>query len=78
MPSKRVGIMTRINVANRELRLFALLLRLGFVKVSTISVVKSIIGEEMSGIKRIYNPAENMIEQNFSKFGLLSASLPPR
>ena len=44
---------------------------------SIVPVVKLMTGEEMSGIKRMYNPAENIIEQNFSKFGLLSASLPP-
>lgn len=47
-------------------------------KALIIPVVYSIIGEEMDGIKSIYNPAENKIEQNFSKLGFLSANLPPR
>lgn len=48
------------------------------IKALIIPVVYSIIGEEMKGIKSMYNPAENKIEQNFSKLGFLSANLPPR
>lgn len=45
---------------------------------SIIVAVKSMIREEINGIKRTYNPAENSIEQNFSWWGYLSANLPPR
>ena len=75
MPRRKVGIARRINVATSELRLLPSLSEEG---TSSIMVeVKSITEEEMNGIKTIYNPDENSIEQNFSKSGLLSASLPP-
>jgi hypothetical protein len=35
-------------------------------------------GAEIIGINNTYSPAENNIEQNFSKFGFLSANFPPR
>jgi hypothetical protein len=75
MPRRKVGIARRINVANSDLRLLPSLSEEG---TSSIMVeVKSITDEEMNGIKTIYNPDENSIEQNFSKLGPLSASLPP-
>ena len=46
--------------------------------VLVMLVVMSMIIEEIIGINRMYRPAENKIEQNFSKFGFLSANLPPR
>lgn len=38
---------------------------------------KSIIEDEIKGIKKIYIPEENKTEQNFSKLEFLSANLPP-
>jgi hypothetical protein len=74
MPRRKVGIARRINVATSELRLLPSLSE----GISSIIVeVKSITEEEMNGIKTIYIPDENSIEQNFSKSGFLSASLPP-
>lgn len=51
---------------------------LSSIDTSRIVVVKSMIKEEVNGIKRTYNPEENKIEQNFSRLGFLSANLPPR
>ena len=64
MPRRKVGIARRINVAISELRLLPSLPE-GISSI--IAEVKSITEEEMNGIKTIYIPDENSIEQNFSK-----------
>ena len=69
--------MSSIKVAISEANWLSLL-ALPPVAATNEEYVEANIAGEINGIKTIYNPAENIIEQNFKKLGsFLSASLPP-